>query len=215
MAPKPNVVAAHLASLPADRRAAVEAVRAVIRANLDDGFEEGVQHGMLAYSVPHRVYPAGYHANPKEPVPFVSVASQKGGLSVHLFGLYVGADDLPRFEAEWRAAGKKLDMGKSCVRFKRLEDASLEAIGAAIARMPLRRFLAAYEASRARPAEAEAPKKVATKAGAKKAPATKAPAKKAPAKKAAVKERAVSEPAVKKPAAQRPAKLAATPAKRR
>lgn len=183
-----TTVSAYLASLPADRRASIAAVRDVIRANLDPAYEEGMQYGMIGYYVPHRVYPPGYHANPKQPLPFAALASQKNHLSLYLMGVYTGSDDgvgespLARwFREAWAKTGKTLDMGRACVRFKRSEDLALDVIGEAIRRIPAKRYIAEYEAVLG------AKKTGAKKAGAKKAAAKKTTAKKATAKKAAAK----------------------------
>ncbi|HEV7488121.1 MAG TPA: DUF1801 domain-containing protein [Thermoanaerobaculia bacterium] len=90
MQSKATTVSDYLASLPPDRRTAIEAVREVILANLDHDYEEGMQYGMIGYYVPHRVYPAGYHADPKQGLPFAGLASQKNYMSVYLMGLYCG-----------------------------------------------------------------------------------------------------------------------------
>ena len=90
MQSKATTVSDYLASLPPDRRTAIEAVRKVILANLDKDYEEGMQYGMIGYYVPHRVYPAGYHCDPKQGLPFAGLASQKNYMSVYLMGLYCG-----------------------------------------------------------------------------------------------------------------------------
>ena len=92
MQSKAKTVAEYLVSLPAERREVVAAVRKVIRANLDPGFQETMQYGMIGYSVPHSVYPAGYHCDPKQPVPYAALAAQKNAYSVYLMGLYLCAD---------------------------------------------------------------------------------------------------------------------------
>ncbi|MEZ5977343.1 MAG: DUF1801 domain-containing protein [Planctomycetota bacterium] len=130
-----TTVDAYLASLPADRREAIEAVRAVVRKNLDRKIAEGVQYGMVGWFVPHSVYPAGYHCDPKQPLPFASLASQKSHMALYLFCIYGDAEEKARFVEEWKATGKKLDMGASCVRFKKLEDVPLDVVGRAIERM--------------------------------------------------------------------------------
>lgn len=148
MQSKSASVAEYLASLPADRRATLEAVRKVIKANLD-GYEEGMQYGMIGYYVPHESYPAGYHCDPKQPLPFGGLASQKQKCSLHLMGLYVGdgANELTRwFQQAWAKTGKKLDMGKACIRFKDVDDLALDVIGEAIRRMPAKTYVARYEA---------------------------------------------------------------------
>lgn len=216
MQSKATTVAAYLAALPPDRRAALEAVRKVILENLDGDYEEGMQYGMIGYYVPHRVYPAGYHCDPKQPLPFAGLASQKGHMSLYLCSLYgeFAESESAWFVEAWKKAGKKLDMGKACVRFKRLEDVPLEVVGEAIRRTPAKRMIAQYDAVReaqankagkqpaaaktsaAKKAPAAAKKSTAakpaarTKATAKKAPPKKAPAKKAGAKKTAAKKTA-------------------------
>lgn len=122
-------------------------MRTVILESLDDGFEEGIQYGMIGYYVPHRLYPAGYHCDPKQPLPFLGLASQKNHLSLYLMGLYGDASERERFEREWGAAGLKLDMGKACLRFKRLEDLSLPILAESLRRMPSKRFIEVYEAA--------------------------------------------------------------------
>ncbi len=159
MQSKASTVADYLASLPEGRRAAVSAVRAVILANLDAGYSEGMQYGMIGYAVPHSVYPKGYHVDPRQPLGFAALASQKQHLSLYLMSLHGGPADDPHlawFLAAWKKSGKKLEMGKACIRFKRVEDVPLEVIGEAIRRMPARKYiervekaLAAYQAGKA------------------------------------------------------------------
>lgn len=145
MQSKAATVAQYLAELPADRRAALEAVRTVVLKNLDPLYEEGMQYGMIGVYVPHRVYPPGYHCDPKQPLPFACLASQKNYMSLYL-GCVYGDTPLARwFHKAWAKTGKKLDMGKSCIRFKKLEDLALDVIGEAIRRLPARKFIAYYE----------------------------------------------------------------------
>ncbi|QDU68334.1 DUF1801 domain-containing protein [Engelhardtia mirabilis] len=144
MADRPSSVKQYLAALPADRRAAMEAVRATIKANLDPKFEEGIQYGMVGYYLPHSVFPAGYHCDPTQPLPFASIASQKNHLAIYLFCIYTAPGEAERFAKEWKATGKRLDMGKSCVRFKKLEDVPLEVLGRAIKRATAAKFLKSY-----------------------------------------------------------------------
>src|SRR5690242_19020399 len=118
MQSKTASVKEYLASLPADRRADVEAVRRVILENLDKDYEEGIQYGMIGYYVPHRVHPAGYHCDPKQPLPFAGVASQKNHMSIHLMAVYGSPEQEKLFKDAWAKTGKKLDMGKACIRFK-------------------------------------------------------------------------------------------------
>jgi hypothetical protein len=140
-----KTVKEYLASLPADRRAAIEGVRRTILDNLDPTYEEGMQYGMIGYYVPHAVFPAGYHCDPKQPLPFVCLASQKNYMSLYM-GCVYGDSDLARwFKAAWAKTGKKLDMGKSCIRFKKLDDLPLAVIGEAIARMPAKKWIEVYD----------------------------------------------------------------------
>jgi hypothetical protein len=181
MQSKATTVAAYLAELPADRRAAMQAVREVIRRNLDENYEEGMQYGMIGYCVPHRVYPSGYHCDPKQPLPFVCLASQKNYMSLYMGCVYMDEGEAEWFRSAWAKSGRKLDMGKSCIRFKRLEDLPLEVVGEAIRRMPARRLIELYEKFRQRepqprtrnPRKSAARKSVATrKPAAKKKSAT-------------------------------------------
>lgn len=135
----------YLAELPEDRRAAIAAVRKVIRKNLDKDFEEGMQYGMIGYFVPHRIYPPGYHCDPRQPLPFVCLASQKNYLSLYMGCVYASDDEAKRFHEQWAATGKKLDMGKSCIRFKKVEDLALDVIGETIRRMTVKKFIHLYE----------------------------------------------------------------------
>ena len=137
----------YLASLPPERREALERVRAVILENLDPGYEEGMQYGMIGYYVPHRLFPAGYHCDPKEPLPFASLASQKNHMAIYLMCVYGSEEQGKWFREAWLATGRKLDMGKACIRFKKLEDVALDVLGEAIRRIPVRAFVAHYEAT--------------------------------------------------------------------
>ncbi|MBI5361922.1 MAG: DUF1801 domain-containing protein [Planctomycetes bacterium] len=146
MQSKSATVSEYLAALPPDRRATLEAVRKVIKANLD-GYEEGMQYGMIGYYVPHKAFPAGYHCDPKQPLPFGGLASQKQKCSLYLMGLYIGdgGSELTRwFLDAWKQTGKKLDMGKACIRFKDVDDLALDVIGEAIRRMPSKTYIANY-----------------------------------------------------------------------
>ncbi len=147
MISKAQSVEDYLAELPADRRAAIQAVREVILKNLDPDYAEGMQYGMIGYYVPHSVYPPGYHCNPRQPLPFAGIAAQKNHISVYLMCIYGSPEHEAWFRRAWAKTGKKLDMGKSCVRFKKLEDLALEVIGEAIARVPARKYVAQCEAA--------------------------------------------------------------------
>ena len=141
-----KTVKEYLEQLPAERRETIERVRAVILKNLDKGFEEGMQYGAIGYYVPHSIYPAGYHCDPKIPLPFVGLASQKNHMAVYLMCIYGSGEQEKWFRQAWAKTGKKLDMGKSCVRFKKIEDLAMDVIGEAIARVPLKKYVAKVEA---------------------------------------------------------------------
>ena len=140
-----RTVAEYLKSLPGDRRAAISAVRKVILANLPKGYVECMSYGMIGYVVPHRLYPAGYHCDPSVPLPLANLASQKNHMALYLMCCYGDNATYDWFCKAWKAAGKKLDMGKSCVRFKKLEDVSLEVIGQVFARVPVKNYIARIE----------------------------------------------------------------------
>ncbi len=145
MQSKAKTVDQYLADLPDDRREALQAVRAVVLKNLPKGYEEGMQYGMIGYFVPHSVYPPGYHCDPKQPLPFAGLASQKNHMSIYLMCIYGDEEQQAWFRDAWAASGKKLDMGKSCVRFKKLDDVPLKVIGEAIRRVPAKKFIDHYE----------------------------------------------------------------------
>ncbi|MCC7495120.1 MAG: DUF1801 domain-containing protein [Fimbriimonadaceae bacterium] len=135
----------YLADLPADRRAVVAAVREVILANLPAGFVETVNWGMLSYEVPLARYPQTYNG---QPLSYAALAAQKHHYAVYLTCAYANQAVKEALVAAFAAAGKKLDMGKSCVRFKKLADLPLEVIGAEIGRLTVDQFIAHYEAAR-------------------------------------------------------------------
>ena len=170
MPAKPTTVAQYLAQLSADRRKEVEAILKVIRKNLDKDFEEGIHYGCIGFYVPHSVYPAGYHCNPKEPLPFAGLAVRAKHIAIHLFGVYMNPELGEWFAEAWQATGKKLDMGKACVRVKKLEDVPLDVLGALFKRSKVKDFVALYD----RELGAGAAKKTAKKATAKKATKKKA-----------------------------------------
>lgn len=146
MQSKATTVDQYMAELPPDRREVIGALRVVILKNLPKGYEEGMQWGMPSYFVPHSAYPAGYHCQPDQPLPFVSLASQKNHMAFYGFCNYTNDVLRNRFVEDWKKTGKKLDMGKSCVRFKKLEDVPLKVIGDAVKRVPMKKFIKQYEA---------------------------------------------------------------------
>ncbi len=176
MQSKAKTVKEYLASLPPERREALEAVRQVILKNLDKGFEEGMQYGMIGYYVPHSVFPPGYHCDPKQPLPYAGMASQKNHMSLYLMCVYGHDGSNPTtkwFQDAWKKTGKKLDMGKACVRFKKIDDVALDVVGEAIRRMPVSKFVKFYEEAllaNNKAAAARAAKRKAAKGKAKAAP---------------------------------------------
>lgn len=140
--------AEYLSSLPAERRKELAAVRSVIKKHLPKGYAETMQYGMIAYVVPLKLYPAGYLGKKDVPLPYVSLGAQKSHLAVYLMNVY-GDPVLERwFKAAWAKSGKKLDMGKSCVRFKTAGALALDVIAQAVAKTPVRAFIERYEAAR-------------------------------------------------------------------
>jgi hypothetical protein len=140
----------YIASLPADRQPAIRAVRDVILKNLNKGFEESFAWGMLNYCIPLSRYPDTYNG---QPLGIAALASQKGHMALYLMCVYGDEGERERFEEAFRTSGKRLDMGKSCVRFKKLEDLPLDVVGDTISRVTVDGFIAGYEAARAKTAE--------------------------------------------------------------
>ncbi len=210
MQSKAKTVKQYLKELPEDRREALEALRRVILANLDADYEEGMQYGMIGYYVPHSVYPSGYHCDPKQPLPFAGIASQKNHMAIYLFCIYCEPGGPEWFQEAWAkeaAKGKagRLDMGKSCVRFKKIEDVPLSVIGKTIKRMPAKKFIAIYEsgfgASRAATTSESGTKKKTKKKTAKKSAARTTTGETASKKKVArkhAKKKTVTKPAARK-----------------
>ena len=144
-------VSAYLAGLPDDRRAAVKRLRKTIKANLPKGFEEVMGYGMPSYVVPHKLYPEGYHCDPKLPLPFMSFASQKRFIGLYHLGMYADPKLLAWFERQWpRHVDTKLDMGKSCVRFKKPDAIPLELVAELCKRMTPQDWIELYEKSHGR-----------------------------------------------------------------
>jgi uncharacterized protein YdhG (YjbR/CyaY superfamily) len=143
-----STVSEYLAALPADRRVVLSAVRKTINSNLPDGYEEGVQFGMISWYVPLSLYPAGYGENPKVPLPLVALASQKSGMVLHFLCFYSDSTLSTWFISEYKKSGKKLDMGKGCVRFKSLDDLALDVVGRTVERVSTEEHMANYKAAR-------------------------------------------------------------------
>jgi len=132
--------------LPDDRKQTIERLRKTILDNLPEGFEESISYGMIGYGVPHHLYPPGYHCDPKLPLPFINLASQKNFTALYHMGIYAVPALYDWFVAEYPKHAKyKLDMGKSCIRFKKPEDIPYELIGQLASKMTVNDWIAAYE----------------------------------------------------------------------
>ena len=141
-------VTEYLAALPAERQKPVRKLRQVLKQHLPKGFQETMDYGMIAYVVPHELYPAGYHADPKHPLPFINLASQKQYVALYHMGLYDGPL-LSWFRKEWsRGTEAKLDIGKCCVRLKALDLIPYPLIGELASKLTPADWIAAYEKSR-------------------------------------------------------------------
>ena len=157
-----TTVAQYLEELPPDRRAALSTVRDLILSAVDGDIEEGITYGMIGYYVPRRAFPQGYHCNPSQPMPFINLGVQKNYLVLHLLFVYMNPPRLKALQDGFAKAGKKLDMGKACVRFKQVEDLALDAIRELITGTSTSAYLAEIAATTTKPAA----KKIAKKAGA-------------------------------------------------
>lgn len=208
MQSKAKTVEEYLAELPEDRRQAISILRETFNKNLPAGYEEGMQYGMIGYYVPHSIFPSGYHCDATQPLPFASLASQKNHLAIYMMGIYIDSEVQEWFVSEWKKTGKKLDMGKSCIRFKKIEDVPLKVVGQVLKKMPVKKYVAKYESSLANyKTSKKQAKKAAPKTTAKKSKPTKV-AKKKSATKASVK-KVVKKTALKKTAVKKtPAKKA-------
>jgi uncharacterized protein YdhG (YjbR/CyaY superfamily) len=141
-----NSVGDYISQLPEDRQVAVEKLRNIFKKHLPKGFEEGVLYKMIGFYVPHSLYPDGYHCNPKEPLPFVNIASQKNFVALYHSGIYANRELLDWFVAKYPKHSKyKLDMGKSCVRFKKMEDIPYTLLEELAAKMTPQEWIAIYE----------------------------------------------------------------------
>ena len=147
MQSKAPTVAAYLKELPDDRRAAVKKLRKTIKDNLPEGFKETMGYGMPAYVVPKKLYPKGYHCNPKLPLPFLNFASQKNFVGLYHMGIYADPELLAWFRKQWpKHVSTKLDMGKSCIRFKKPDAIPFELVGELCQKMTPEDWIARYEA---------------------------------------------------------------------
>lgn len=145
MQSKAKTVNLYIESLPDDRRKIISDIRRVIKKNLPKGFEETMQYGMISYVVPHKLYPAGYHCKSVDALPFISLASQKNHIALYHMMVYQG-ELSDWFVNTWKkTTDKKLDMGKSCIRFKKAEDVPLPLIGELSAKVTPKQWIEVYE----------------------------------------------------------------------
>lgn len=135
----------YLAELPGDRRETVSAIRQVLLEHLPDGYVETMQYGMISYVIPLERYPITYNG---QPLGLAALASQKNYISLYLMNIYSDAETESWFVERWTASGKKLNKGKSCIRFRRLEDVPLDVVGDAISRTSVEEYIARYKQSR-------------------------------------------------------------------
>lgn len=136
----------YIQEAPEERQEALKKLRKTIQQNLPKGFEEGMQYGMIGYYVPHSIYPAGYHCKPDEPLPFMSFASQKNSVNLYHSGIYANKKLHDWFVNEYPKYVKtKLDMGKSCVRFKKVEHIPYDLIAELVQKISMEEWISIYE----------------------------------------------------------------------
>lgn len=146
MQSKAKTVNEYIEALPAERKPIIAALRKAIVKNLPKGFEEQMGYGMMGYVVPHKLYPPGYHVTPELPLPFMGVASQKNHIAVYHMAMQ--GELLDWFQDEWKVySEKKLDMGKSCIRFRKPEDVPVDLIGDLASKMTPQQWIEIYEKS--------------------------------------------------------------------
>ncbi|GAA4895576.1 DUF1801 domain-containing protein [Flaviramulus aquimarinus] len=138
----------YISQVPEERQPILKKLRAVINQNLPEGFQEGIQYGMVGYFVPHAMYPNGYHCKPTEPLPFMSFASQKNSINLYHSGIYANPDLKQWFVNEYpKHSNLKLDMGKSCIRFKKIEAIPFELIAELVKKMSIQDWITLYESN--------------------------------------------------------------------
>jgi len=145
---KANSPEEYISQVPAERKETLHKLRKTIKDNLPDGFEEGMQYSFISYFVPHSIYPDGYHCNPKEPLPFMSFASQKNSVNFYHSGIYANKEIHDWFVTEYpKHCKRKLDMGKSCVRFKKLEEIPYDLIAELVRKISVKEWINTYESA--------------------------------------------------------------------
>ena len=148
MTSKATTVDQYINEAPEDRRDALKKLRAIILENLPEGFQEGILYGMIGYFVPHSIYPAGYHCTPELPLPFMSFASQKNSINFYHMGIYAKPELYDWFVTEYPKHSKqKLDIGKSCLRIKKIENIPFDLIGELVKKITVADWIATYESA--------------------------------------------------------------------
>lgn len=143
---KTETIEQYIEQLATDRQGAIRELRKTILKNLPDGFSETISYGMIGFVVPHIIYPSGYHCDPKQQLPFISIASQKNFIALYHMGLYTSPELLKWFTDEYPKHSKtKLDMGKSCIRFKKPDQIPFELIGDLCSKMTTKQWIEIYE----------------------------------------------------------------------
>lgn len=136
----------YLSELPEDRKSVMKKLRDTIIEKLPEGFEEVMSYGMIGFVVPHESYPSGYHCNPKLPLPFINLASQKNYIAIYHMGIYADTNLLDWFVAEYPKHVKtKLDMGKGCIRFKKMDTIPFDLIGELVSKVTMQDWISTYE----------------------------------------------------------------------
>ena len=145
---KANTPDEYIKAIPEERKEIMQNLRKVILDNLPKGFSEEINYGMIGYVIPHKTYPNGYHCDPKLPLPFMNIASQKNFIAVYHMGIYADNELMDWFIGEYPKYVKtKLDMGKSCIRFKKIDQIPLQLIGKLVAKMTPEKWIEIYEAN--------------------------------------------------------------------
>ena len=143
-----KTVEEYLNNLPEDRKKPMQLLRNTLLKNIPNGFEEGMNYGMIGYYVPHTIYPKGYHCKPADPLPFITFASQKNSINFYHMGIYANKDLYDWFVVEYpKHSTRKLDMGKSCIRFNKFDEIPFELLGELVTKISVSEWIAMYESA--------------------------------------------------------------------
>ena len=136
----------YIAQIPNERKEAMQKLRSVILKNIPEGFEEGIYYGMIGYYVPHSIYPNGYHCTPELPLPFMNIASQKNSINIYHSAIYADKEFFNWFVSEYKKhSDRKLDIGKSCIRFKKIDELPYDLIGELCTKITVTQWIDLYE----------------------------------------------------------------------